>query len=510
MIRISVVTASYKQVDFLKFCAASVQDQRGDFTVEHLIHDGGSGSDFDQWSKAQVGAVCVSEKDDGMYDAINRGFRKADGDIVAWLNCDEQYLPGTLERVARYFEAQPEIDILFGDVILVDEIMTPLAYRRAVMPTLGHLRHSHLSTFSAATFVRRRVLDDNHFLHTRWKTIADAVWIDELLTAGYRAATLPVPLAIFCMLGSNLGQSSLLFQERLEWETELGTTNRWRRQWHIMEYRLERLRMGAYWIRRSKIAAYIPGQSGRVEKARWISGQWSLARSKADFLRSERNGTLEGLATRPQCTFLTALHALCVVILAIYVDSLIGGDAVKGPSILLLSLLFLSFRAKLRNLIPIAGLYFFVAIHSLSGQPLDVFIVRLVTYSLGAVLAVFWSSTLKNLEEWVRTTVTLIRKIPVPMVLTDQRGNVLLVNHAACTQLNETEEYYLAQELYPMTLASDGHAEKCIPLNEWAERPPDGKMGVSFAKDSQMPRAEAQVFVVGKGKFRFYAFILKE
>ncbi|HEX7262116.1 MAG TPA: glycosyltransferase, partial [Luteolibacter sp.] len=308
--RVSVVTPSFKQVDFLKRCAASVQDQTGDFRVEHLIQDGGSGKEFDRWAAAQTTALCVSERDDGMYEAINRGFRKTSGDIIAWLNCDEQYLPGALQRVVRFFDEHPEIDILFGDVVLVDEMMAPLAYRRAVVPTLGHIRYSHLSTFSAATFVRRRSLDEGHYLQTRWKTIADAVWIEELLAAGYRPATLHEPLAVFCMLGSNLGQSTLLFQERHDWEQQLGTTSKWQKRWHVMNYRVARLRAGAYWIRRVAVSTYTQESKVRVEMVRRVSGQWSLARNKAAHLRAEREGTLGGLALRSRSTLSAALQTI--------------------------------------------------------------------------------------------------------------------------------------------------------------------------------------------------------
>ena len=288
MTHFSIVTPSFRQVDFLKCCAASVADQAGDFEAEHLIHDGGSGPEFDDWARRQPELMCVSEQDDGMYDAINRGFRRAKGDVVAWLNCDEQYLPGTLQRVADYFADHPETDILFADIVLVDPAMNPLAYRRAVLPARGHIRYSHLSTFSAATFIRRRVLDEGHFLQTRWKTIADAVWIDELLVAGYRAATLPEPLAVFCMLGTNLGQSELLFEERREWEREIGATSRWRKRWHIAGYRLARLFAGAYWPRIVTVSAHLPGQeAGRCRRQCSVSGQWSRARDAAANSRAQ-------------------------------------------------------------------------------------------------------------------------------------------------------------------------------------------------------------------------------
>jgi glycosyltransferase involved in cell wall biosynthesis len=506
---ISVITPSFKQLNFLKFCAASVRDQTGDFEVEHLIHDGGSGEEFEQWAAAQRGAVCVSETDDGMYDAINRGFRKSSGDIIAWLNCDEQYLPGTLERVARYFEAHPETDILFGDVILVDELMTPLAYRRAVMPSLGHIRHSHLSTFSAATFVRRRVLDEGHYLHTRWKTIADAVWIEELLTAGYQAAALHEPLAIFCMLGSNLGQSPLLFQERREWENELGTTNRWRRQWYIMKYRLARLWVGAYWLRKVAVSAYAPGEQKRLTKTHWVAGQWKVAKNQAENLRSWRDGTMGGGTTRQQRRIWSFLHAVCFLAIAISLDRLAQGDAVKGPFILLLSLLFLSFRARFDDIIKIAFFYFLASWYLLSERPVDVLIVRLGTFSIGAILAIFWSASLRNLQAWISGTVTLIRRIPVPLILTDRQGQIILVNNAACSWFQRTEQSLLNKELHGVPAGSDKQGAMLSAVRDWGERPPLGLLELGLEGDTQEPLGNANVFVVGQGRYRFYAFMLK-
>jgi len=508
--KFTIVTASYRQLNFLKCCAASVQDQTGNFQLEHLIHDGGTGSAFDQWAAEQVGAVCVSEKDDGMYDAINRGFREATGEIVAWLNCDEQYLPGSLERVARYFDTHPEVDIVFGDVILVNEVMIPLGYRRAVMPSIGHIRHSHLSTFSAATFFRRRVLDDGHYLQTRWQTIADAVWIEELLAAGYRAAIIREPLAIFCMLGSNLGQSALLFQERRKWEIELGATDPWRRQWHILEYRFKRLWAGAYWLRKVLVSAYAPGNQNRMSQRRWVSGQWTLARNEAANIRSQREGMMGGLVAQGHRSYLVAIHAACLLAVAVGVDKMTEGDAVKGPLILLFSLMFLSFRAKISHLIPIAGLYFLASWYLLSERPFDTMVVRLGTFTLGAILAIFWAISLRNLAAWVQGTVALIRKIPVPIILTDREGKIILVNHAACGDLQGDEPSFMKKQLYAIALGSESPSTGPLAVSDWDERPPEGVMGLVFDKGSPKILAHASVFVVGKGRYRFYAFMLKD
>ncbi len=54
-----------------------------------------------------------------MYDAINRGLRRAGGDILAYLNCDEQYLPRALQAVRGFFEQHPACEMVFGDVVMV-------------------------------------------------------------------------------------------------------------------------------------------------------------------------------------------------------------------------------------------------------------------------------------------------------------------------------------------------------------------------------------------------------
>lgn len=507
-IRISVVTPSYKQIDFLKCCAASVADQAGDFEVEHLIHDGGSGREFEQWAAEQQGAVCISEKDDGMYDAINRGFRKANGDIIAWLNCDEQYLPGALDKVSRFFDSHPDIDIVFGDVVLVDELMTPLAYRRAIKPSIAHTRYSHLSTFSAATFIRRRALDEGHFLQTRWKTIADAVWIEELLSAGYRSATIREPLAVFCMLGSNLGQSSLLFEERKQWELELKATNKWIKRLHIMRHRIAKFLFGAYNLQKTRISAFLPNTSSRTTKNAWLNGQWSFARHKAQNLRVKREEKIGMLKIHKLASRWSFLQALCVIILAAFVDKIQAGDAVKGPAILMISLLYLSFRAKMRDLTLIAILYSVIAFYLLSERPTDVLVARMITFFLGACLAVLFSIAHSNLSEWMGSTVSLVRKIPFPILLTDRTGMVILVNNSALKLWQITEEDCL-EHFVTVQLIEDGKAStKPTLIDSWAERPPDGLVSMSIKGKPEIQQMTGKVLVTGGGRRRFYVFML--
>lgn len=212
-----------------------------------------------------------------MNEAINRGFRRANGDILAWLNCDEQYLPETLDKVRAWFEENPEHDILFGDVILVTPEGTPLSYRHVIQPYSGHIRSCTLPTLSAATFIRRKVIDQGFYLPTEYKAISDAVWVDTLLRKVFRAGILNQPLAIFTQTGVNLGQTDLSYEEFKSWKIKTQSTGFLRSLYWRSFHRLRKLFMGAYRTWNVSIDIYTAGSSARVTKKarigfRWIKG----------------------------------------------------------------------------------------------------------------------------------------------------------------------------------------------------------------------------------------------
>src|SRR6266704_4923256 len=108
--RFSIITPSFRSSGWLKLCLASVADQR--VAVEHIVQDAGSDDGTLDWLLRDKRAKVFVEKDQGMYDAINRGLRRASGDILAYLNCDEQYLPGALAAVGKFFEQHSNVDVL--------------------------------------------------------------------------------------------------------------------------------------------------------------------------------------------------------------------------------------------------------------------------------------------------------------------------------------------------------------------------------------------------------------
>ena len=115
----SIITPSFRNSNWLKLCIASVADQSG-VEVEHIVQDSCSDARTQDWLPDDPRVKAFIEKDAGMYAAVNRGYRRATGDILAYLNCDEQYLPGARKSVHEFFERHPHVDVALAGTIVVD------------------------------------------------------------------------------------------------------------------------------------------------------------------------------------------------------------------------------------------------------------------------------------------------------------------------------------------------------------------------------------------------------
>ncbi len=120
--KISVITPSYNQGRFLEECICSVINQNYP-KLEYIIIDGGSTDNSLEIIKKYRANLTywISEPDQGQSEALNKGFRRATGDLVAWLNSDDFYLPEALEHVAKTYQATPPAPFYFGNGLRVDE-----------------------------------------------------------------------------------------------------------------------------------------------------------------------------------------------------------------------------------------------------------------------------------------------------------------------------------------------------------------------------------------------------
>lgn len=130
---ISVVTPSYNHAEFLEATLRSVLDQQYP-ALEYIVIDGGSTDDtpaiLDRYRDRL--AYVVSERDRGQTDALIKGFERATGEILAWLNSDDLYEPRTLHEVAAHFAAHPDHRFIYGDALWVDRGGMPLRFKREI------------------------------------------------------------------------------------------------------------------------------------------------------------------------------------------------------------------------------------------------------------------------------------------------------------------------------------------------------------------------------------------
>ncbi len=188
-----------------------------------------------------------SKKINGMHDAINRGLRRAQGDILSYLNCDEQYLPGALPAVQAFFDAHPGVDVVFADFVVVDAAGNYLFHRKVQTPLLHHTWVSHLATFTCATFFRRRLIADHGlFFNPQLRVAGDAEWMVRLLQRRTPMAVLRQFTSAFTLTGANLGATPA---NRLEARAIAATAPVWARQlkWLlVLHHRARRLAGGIY------------------------------------------------------------------------------------------------------------------------------------------------------------------------------------------------------------------------------------------------------------------------
>ena len=212
-IDVSVITPSLNMLDYLKRCCASVRDQGG-LSHEHIVVDGVSTDGTVEWLKQQTNTRSRIEPDTGMYDAVNKGLALCRGQIISYLNCDEQYLPGTLRFVKKFFDQNPSIDILFGDFLVVRPDCSLLSYRKAFPPRWFYFSSAHLYLFTCTMFLRRRIIEANFHFDTKYRDVADEEFVVRLLRNGYKAMHVNRYLAAFTYTGKNRSQTTAALNER--------------------------------------------------------------------------------------------------------------------------------------------------------------------------------------------------------------------------------------------------------------------------------------------------------
>jgi GT2 family glycosyltransferase len=176
---VTIVTPSFNQGAFIEQTIESVLAQ--DYPhVEYLVMDGGSTDEtLDVLRRYEGRLAWVSEPDWGQSDAINKGFRRAQGEIVAWLNSDDVYLPGIVSESVAHLQAHPEVDLVYGDAQFIDGTGEIIASEVRGKPfSLTTLLTRFSVVYQQTAFFRRGLFDRIGYLDESLNYLMDTdFWI---------------------------------------------------------------------------------------------------------------------------------------------------------------------------------------------------------------------------------------------------------------------------------------------------------------------------------------------
>ena len=268
--KISVITPSFNNSEWLKACVASVADQ-GSVLQEHIVQDACSTDGTREWLARDPRVRAFFEKDAGMYDAVNRGLGRAHGEIVCYLNCDEQYLPGALHEVKEFFLQHPEIDVCLADTIIVNGEGNYLCHKLALVPGKWGI-WVRFPVITAALFLRSATLRQKGLrFDTRWKDYGDIFFVMELIRAGCRFGVLPAFTSVFTDTGENMNLKPNAQKERRQKESMAPLPARLFYPWLLLVYLFRQLLRGAFTRKPFEYRVFTPGSSGISERTRFFA-----------------------------------------------------------------------------------------------------------------------------------------------------------------------------------------------------------------------------------------------
>jgi glycosyltransferase involved in cell wall biosynthesis len=218
---VSIVTPSFNQADYLEQTIQSVLAQ--DYPrIEYIIVDGASTDGSVEIIKRYDDRLAwwVSEPDRGQADAINKGLQRANGEIVAWLNSDDLYLPGAVERAVAALQANPAMGLVYGDALTIDSQgrpIHPLVFGKWGLAELIRFR----IICQPAVFMRRSILEQAGYLDPSYHMMLDHhLWIRMALKSpvqyiGQSGIFVPMAAARHHPQAKNASQPEKFAQETL-------------------------------------------------------------------------------------------------------------------------------------------------------------------------------------------------------------------------------------------------------------------------------------------------------
>lgn len=198
----TIITPSLNYGRYLADCLGSVAAQDG-VSFEHLVIDGGSNDETAAVAAQFTHIKWIQEPDQGMSDAINKGFNKATGQWVMWLNADDRLKPGALAAMLGRL-SRSRADVVYGDYDWIDE--HGVFVRSMQVPRWSafvHIYHHCYVPSTAAFYRRSTVLDQGHRLRVDYRYVMDGEFYARLSRGGMKFEHFAENIADFRMHGGN-------------------------------------------------------------------------------------------------------------------------------------------------------------------------------------------------------------------------------------------------------------------------------------------------------------------
>jgi len=199
----SIITPTYNCGKFLK---ANIENLRMQSykNYEHIVVDGGSIDNTIDLLKSYQNIKWISEKDEGMYDAINKGIKISSGNIIAYLNADDRYFPYTLEKVAEVFSEYTDVDFVYGYCEYINESEKPLYVMRPA-PFLSNqiLINSRHTWAQQSCFIKKEVFEKIGLFDVNFKYLGDTDFFKRMIRNKYKVKLIRKSLAKFMIRKSS-------------------------------------------------------------------------------------------------------------------------------------------------------------------------------------------------------------------------------------------------------------------------------------------------------------------
>ena len=182
---VSIVTPSFNSGKYVEETIKSVLSQ-GIENLEHIIYDGCSDDRSVEIFVNYPHLDWVSEKDNGQSDALNKALKKARGKYVGWINADDYYNEGFLRAALNYLEGNPEVDLVYSDLELVDENSNPIGKRPGEHFDLARFVCEKNMVKQASILMRSEILNDVGYLREDLHYVMDREFWLRIALAGYK------------------------------------------------------------------------------------------------------------------------------------------------------------------------------------------------------------------------------------------------------------------------------------------------------------------------------------